>query len=427
MALQIILEESGIALSELTDTSILADMGVDSLLTLLIASRFKDELGVDIDLTTFGTLPTIKHLKDLMDPAKKGATTEEALGSLLDKAAVEMLPEKQPNSSSTIYTRSRTVITPMSEISTAQRDENSLPALSFDGDISIWGIPENEPSNPITGIDFGVDKKIEQSPGSIRPAISVILQGRPRTDLKTLILFPDGAGSASSYASLPSVRSGLAIIGLNCPYNRHPEEMVCTLDELMDSYLAEVRRRQPFGPYHLGGWSSGGILAYRAAQRLIQEGEEVQTLVLIDAPAPQGLDALPQRWYDHCASVGIFDKAMPGVGSSTSRAPPPEWLVPHFRASINVLHDYHADPLPKGFTPKVSLIWASECILDGVGFSGFKPSPGDPEGIKFLTEKRSDFSAGGWTRLFPDDEVTVEVMEGANHFSMMVSRLASSQ
>ena len=65
-ALQIISEESGIAIEELTDSSVLADVGIDSLLSLMISSRFRDELALDVESTVFVDLPTIKELKDFL-------------------------------------------------------------------------------------------------------------------------------------------------------------------------------------------------------------------------------------------------------------------------------------------------------------------------------------------------------------------------
>lgn len=47
-ALQVISEESGVALDDLTDDTAFADAGVDSLLSLVIVSRFRDELELDI-------------------------------------------------------------------------------------------------------------------------------------------------------------------------------------------------------------------------------------------------------------------------------------------------------------------------------------------------------------------------------------------
>jgi thioesterase domain-containing protein len=47
-------------------------------------------------------------------------------------------------------------------------------------------------------------------------------------------------------------------------------------------YLDEIRTVQPRGPYSLGGFSFGGLVAYEMAQQLLARGEEVGLLVLFD-------------------------------------------------------------------------------------------------------------------------------------------------
>jgi thioesterase domain-containing protein len=49
-------------------------------------------------------------------------------------------------------------------------------------------------------------------------------------------------------------------------------------------YLEEVRRVQATGPYLLGGFSGGGIVAYEMARQLLAAGEKVQQVILLDTP-----------------------------------------------------------------------------------------------------------------------------------------------
>ena len=78
-SLNIVSEESDIALEELTDDSDFGDMGIDSLLFLIIASRIKDELEIEIYSTNFSRFQIIKDLKDFLGPSKDAAeTTDEA-------------------------------------------------------------------------------------------------------------------------------------------------------------------------------------------------------------------------------------------------------------------------------------------------------------------------------------------------------------
>jgi thioesterase domain-containing protein len=52
------------------------------------------------------------------------------------------------------------------------------------------------------------------------------------------------------------------------------------------TYLTALRRVLPEGPYHLAGWSVGGVIAWEMAQQLRAAGEEVGLLALFDTLAP---------------------------------------------------------------------------------------------------------------------------------------------
>jgi thioesterase domain-containing protein len=56
--------------------------------------------------------------------------------------------------------------------------------------------------------------------------------------------------------------------------------------ELMLSRVLEVPHR---GPYRIGGWSFGGVIALEVAERLVQSGRAVELLVLLDT-------RLPKQW-----------------------------------------------------------------------------------------------------------------------------------
>ena len=60
-----------------------------------------------------------------------------------------------------------------------------------------------------------------------------------------------------------------------------------SVEEMAARYLAEVRRVQPQGPYRLGGWSMGGLIAFEMARQLAAEGQETELLALIDALPPE--------------------------------------------------------------------------------------------------------------------------------------------
>jgi amino acid adenylation domain-containing protein len=76
---------------------------------------------------------------------------------------------------------------------------------------------------------------------------------------------------------------GLQSLGLG--EGQQPQQRV---EEMAATYLEALREVQPHGPYRLGGWSIGGVIAYEMAQQLRQAGEEVELLALLDTVAPAG-------------------------------------------------------------------------------------------------------------------------------------------
>ncbi|KAF9557598.1 hypothetical protein EC968_007546, partial [Mortierella alpina] len=61
--------------------------------------------------------------------------------------------------------------------------------------------------------------------------------------------------------------------------------MASTMDEMALDYIAQIRRIQPNGPYHLLGYSTGGVIAHTMASHLEKQGERVALLALMDTPA----------------------------------------------------------------------------------------------------------------------------------------------
>ncbi|MCB1055193.1 MAG: alpha/beta fold hydrolase, partial [Acidobacteria bacterium] len=83
---------------------------------------------------------------------------------------------------------------------------------------------------------------------------------------------------------------GLQSQGLDggvAPFNR--------IEDMVAHYVKEILAHQPEGPYHLGGWSFGGTLAYEAARQLEALGREVAPVVLIDSKVPTLFDRLGAR------------------------------------------------------------------------------------------------------------------------------------
>ena len=449
-ALSIIADETGIALRDLTENSVFADLGVDSLLSLTISGRIREETCIDVESSIFVDCPTVADLRKRLEGNPLEPSQPQELlptppsspdsGSTADSESThgdgsETSIEEFNDSTSLIASvLAEEMGFPLEEILEAadlgELGLDSLVSLTVLGRLRETGMdlpldyfsknisfvreqsksgPKGQPkietsiSTQTTSISPRPEKAVTL------PATSILLQRSTKEPSKTLFLFPDGSGSSTSYANIPKIGASVALVGLNCPYMKTPHDLKHSLDELTLPYVAEIQRRQPTGPYYLGGWSAGGICAYDAVKHLIQKGEQVAGLLLLDSPFPIGLSKLPPRLYHFFNSIGLF-------GSGTKA--PPEWLLPHFLAFVESLSRYEAQPLNPGSILRTHLIWAQDGVYQSTD-ARLEPQPDDTHEMTWLLNERTDFGPNGWDRLVGHDGLRIATLKGANHFSMM--------
>jgi iterative type I PKS product template protein len=476
--MKIVAAETDVDMSELVDEAAFENLGVDSLMSLTISAKFREELDLEISSTLFIDYPTVGEMKKyfaqydgaelLADNDDESDTTEEPsdLSTPYEPNTASTPPSSAPSVSGKdassdaaggeISLARQIVAVEMgvdpSEISekadltemgmdslmsltilSALREQTGtdLPSEFLVTNVTIEDI-ENElgmrpkpkkkalasgsssakASSP-TGPQLSeVNKKLEQLDISkFPPANSVLLQGNPKTATKTFFLIPDGSGSATSYISIPKISDDLAVFGLNCPFMKEPEKWTCGVEGVSAIYLKEIKRRQPKGPYIIGGWSAGGVMAYEVAQQIVRNGEELESLVLIDAPCPVALDPLPARLHIFFDQIGLLGTGKPG-GT-------PSWLLPHFASAIKNLKDYEPTPMDPKKAPPVLAIWCTDGVCPNPDDP--RPPPGegeDPAPMKWLLNNRTVFDDNGWAQLLPKENFVYEVM-GGNHFTMM--------
>ncbi|KAK4868727.1 hypothetical protein LT330_006929 [Penicillium expansum] len=473
-ALAILAEEVGLAASEMTDDLNFADYGVDSLLSLTVTGRYREDMGLDLDSTVFVDSPTVKDFKHLLAQMGPGESSDGSSSEGDMSSAASSTDLSSPNTSGLPTPANEKSMThglqgqndSMRQIASILAEEIGVDSEELLGDanlgemgldslmsLTVLGKIREDLDLDLPGeffienqtlddIETTLDLKPKLAPAEpIRlpeqipvqapvvahstatqhpPATSILLQGNPKTATQSLFLFPDGSGSATSYATIPGISPDVCVYGLNCPYMRTPENLKFSLEELTAPYVAEIRRRQPTGPYNFGGWSAGGICAYDAARKLIfEEGERVERLLLLDSPFPIGLEKLPPRLYSFFDTIGLF-----GEG----KAPPPKWLLPHFLAFIDSLDAYKAVPFPyedpkqADKLPKTFMVWAKDGVCSKPGDA--RPAPAadgsaDPREMLWLLNNRTDLGPNGWDTLVGPKHVGgITVMEDANHFTM---------
>ncbi|QCQ92199.1 non-ribosomal peptide synthetase [Rhodococcus sp. SGAir0479] len=93
-------------------------------------------------------------------------------------------------------------------------------------------------------------------------------------------------GPAWSFAGLAAALDGTRpVYGLQSPALAGDRELPGSIEDWAARYVDEIRRVRPHGPYHLLGWSMGGVIAHAMAVQLTAAGEEVASLTMLDSHA----------------------------------------------------------------------------------------------------------------------------------------------
>jgi amino acid adenylation domain-containing protein len=143
---------------------------------------------------------------------------------------------------------------------------------------------------------FGVSLPVSSlATGPTVAALAEHLQDRPNAGFDPLVLLREGTGAplfltppiggnVLCYVELGKhLPRGRPLYGLQAAGLQPGSTALASMPEMARNYVAAIRQVQPEGPYHLGGWSLGGMMAFEMARQLTRAGHEVDTLVLIDA------------------------------------------------------------------------------------------------------------------------------------------------
>ena len=476
--LKVVADEVGMPVGELADPINFADIGVDSLMSLSISGRVREELEFDcpssifVDFATVGALKQDLQASQTAEKSSDGDSTDnssyDSEGSIENGGtSTPMSPPGTPGDPSDSESLSMIVRQTISDEMDVNLPElmatkdlttigmDSLMALSILGmlrertgltlpqdllaeNVNIQSIEKALHIDTFPTSQSKAEKKCEKSSNKAHPqpktlpaspglpapsprqkrpappdrqATSILLQGSPKQATKTLFLIPDGGGSPTSYTTMEALGPAIAIWGLTSPYLKTPEELLCGVTGLASKYITEIKRRQPQGPYHLGGWSAGGVNAFEITRRLISQGDVVETLILIDTPCPLIIEPLPGSLHRFFGTIGLLGD---GDGALEKL---PHWLLPHFAASVHALATYDPQPIhPMSACPRVWAIWCE----DGVCKNADDPRPDPyPYGhAQFLLENRTDFGPNLWDEFMDPGKLTCVQMPG-NHFTIM--------
>ncbi|MEU1901589.1 amino acid adenylation domain-containing protein [Nocardiopsis dassonvillei] len=144
----------------------------------------------------------------------------------------------------------------------------------------------------------------EQDGGPVTREFDPLVPIRPGGDLSPLFYVHPMGGNVLCYVPfarhLPEGRPFYALQAAGTDAGTEP---VRGVEEMARGYVEAIRRVQPEGPYHVGGWSFGGFVAFEMARQLRAAGQEVASLVLLDTTA---LNPGRRPWTDDEALIGWF-------------------------------------------------------------------------------------------------------------------------
>ncbi|KAK2609246.1 hypothetical protein QQS21_002180 [Conoideocrella luteorostrata] len=123
---------------------------------------------------------------------------------------------------------------------------------------------------------------------------------------QTLFIFSDGSGSPEFYSSLELLDPEFDVYVLASPFVNSPEHYTYSFEGLVQFFVTAIRKHQPCGPYRFGGNSMGGIFAFEAARQIVDAGEEVASLLLMDSPCPAVLPPMTPSLINYSETTGLY-------------------------------------------------------------------------------------------------------------------------
>ncbi len=242
--------------------------------------------------------------------------------------------------------------------------------------------------------------------------------------LAPLFLVHDCGGSELYFPTLAKFLPGeLPVYGL--PSVPSDEPQLHTMRAMAERMVRLIHETQPEGPYRIAGWSFGGILAYEIAQLLLERGENLEFLGLIDARNIEGRSVENRQWRTpEAVLVDLCER------ENARRSGRPATLLnaPDTSSGFDALFEHYrtAKALPDSFEHLGPQDARTECCKLEHHLQVMEAYCPCPIGIPvhlFAASEHSlqqtpPSSALGWERCVPEHLLHVHTVPG-NHHSMM--------
>ncbi|MEU8528857.1 alpha/beta fold hydrolase [Streptomyces sp. NPDC048629] len=193
----------------------------------------------------------------------------------------------------------------------------SLSAAVLQGELSDWlgyRVPHTLLLEaPTLGVVAAELATPAAAPAWERPAVARGHQGASRPGRRSSLLVPLSparplflcggiVGTVHHLKPLArAIGSQQPCYGLQPPGLDGEEAPLRRIEDLAERHVEEIRQIQPHGPYAIAGHSFGGLVAYETALQLIESGEQVSRVILLDTHVPLPNQRVPVP--DETASI----------------------------------------------------------------------------------------------------------------------------
>jgi thioesterase domain-containing protein/acyl carrier protein len=207
-----------------------------------------------------------------------------------------------------------------------------------------------------------VDEALERRPGALPQTLVTLQEGRPGR-LPFFAVHPSGGNVVCYRPLVGRLDPDRPLYALQAPGLEGEQEPYLHFADLAAHHVATVRQVQPAGPYVMGGWSSGGMVAFEMARQLEQQGDRA-VVVLFDTIVPAEGEAMGDLdlllWKAQALRVPLTAADLAGHGD--------------FRTRLSALLARAAEGLPPAEAAAQRRLLAVE-LSSLAGFFRYRPQP----------------------------------------------------
>ncbi|WXH33848.1 D-alanine--D-alanyl carrier protein ligase [Myxococcus stipitatus] len=211
--------------------------------------------------------------------------------------------------------------------------------------------------------------------------------------------------------------------GLQAPGLDGSEAPLEQVEALARHHVAALRSVRPEGPYVLGGWSLGGVVAFEMARELERQGQKVARLVLLDSFTPEA--EAPARAPDGALLLaGMAMDLARTAGAEPSLGPE---LLAGLSDDEQIAQVAHYARASGWLPPEVRDVdlraWRDVTRANLRALAAYRPGPygGGPVTLlraKDAKRERAVDASHGWSRFVSPGQLTVEDVSG-DHYSVL--------